>query len=94
MRKLSKDLQVLLTGSVKAIMPEQLVDAKSLCSLGVQLLTLKHYWGVFHSVTPRQLRGLALQEKCLMVFQLRRTLAMFCYLEIILDICVSVCVCV
>lgn len=58
MRKLLKGLQVLLTGSVKAIMLEQLVDAKFLCSLGVQLLALKHYWGGFHSVTPRQPRGL------------------------------------
>lgn len=85
-RKLAEDLQVLLTGSAKAIMPLQLVDAKWLCRLGVQLLVLKHYWGAFHSLTPRQLRGLARQEKCLMVFHSRRTLAMFCYLALILDV--------
>lgn len=56
MRKLSKDLQVQLKGSVKAIIPQQLVDAKPPCGLGVQLLVLKHYWRSlsFSSAAPAQ----------------------------------------
>lgn len=48
--------------SVKAIMPEQqLVDAKSLCSLGVQLLALKQHWGSlsFSNALPAQGFGTA-----------------------------------
>lgn len=65
------------TRSVKVIMPEQLVDARSLCCAGEQPLAFRRLWLVFHSVMRRQLQGLALQWKCLMVFHSRHTLAMF-----------------
>lgn len=61
MRKLSKDLRVLLTDSVKAITPEQLVDAKSLYSLWTTTAGIKTLPGSlsFSYASPAQGFGTA-----------------------------------
>lgn len=92
-RKLSKDLHVLLK---KALLKLSCLSSLLIPSLsaaaGIRNIITG---GVFHSVCLAGFMGMAGKKKGLMVFHSRRTLAVSCYLEIILDVHrVFVCVCV